>query len=226
MSPPRVQVNEHIDLNETETKIFDILLKTLCHNGLENLQLHVADGWVRDKLLGKDYGDIDIAVEDMRGIKFAEKVKDYLYSVGKEQAITYFPGKEKDACRRDITINSLLCNINSKSVEDHTGRGTADLKEGRIATTTPPELSLVEDPKRVLRAIRYGAKFGFFLDDDIKKAAASDEVKAALMSKVSRDRINVEVSSCHPQKKIDLIIFYTSTGRRLNYLNVEDTVVV
>jgi tRNA nucleotidyltransferase (CCA-adding enzyme) len=37
--------------------------------------LRVAGGWVRDKLLGKESDDIDIALDDMYGEEFAEMIR-------------------------------------------------------------------------------------------------------------------------------------------------------
>ncbi|KAF9611848.1 hypothetical protein IFM89_036492 [Coptis chinensis] len=68
------------------------------------------------------------------------------------------------------------------------GRGLADLKFGKIVILLPPKYTLLDDPLRVLRAIRFGAKFGFVLDEELKKDAASDEVKAAIVGKVNRER--------------------------------------
>ena len=48
-SPPSVHVRETIELTDVERKIFDRLLGTLRHFGLQN-QLRVAGGWVRDKV--------------------------------------------------------------------------------------------------------------------------------------------------------------------------------
>ena len=48
-SPPEIQVREKIELTDTEKKIFDRLLGTLRHFGLQN-HLRVAGGWVRDKV--------------------------------------------------------------------------------------------------------------------------------------------------------------------------------
>lgn len=41
--------------------------------------LRVAGGWVRDKIMGKESSDIDIALDDMFGEDFAEKLSDKLY---------------------------------------------------------------------------------------------------------------------------------------------------
>jgi tRNA nucleotidyltransferase/poly(A) polymerase len=61
---------------------------------------------------------------------------------------------EEDACRRDLTINSLFYNVNTGMVEDYCGRGLADLRQGVIRTPLPPFTTLLDDPLRVLRAIR------------------------------------------------------------------------
>ncbi|KAG5522032.1 hypothetical protein RHGRI_034293 [Rhododendron griersonianum] len=65
-----------------------------------------------------------------------------------------FGTPEEDAYRRDLTINSLFYNINT-SVEDFTARDIADLISGRIVTPLPPKETFLDDPLRVLRAIRF-----------------------------------------------------------------------
>ena len=44
--------------------------------------LRVAGGWVRDKLLGKPSHDVDIALDNVSGVQFAEAVNDHLDSRG------------------------------------------------------------------------------------------------------------------------------------------------
>uniref|UniRef100_A0A2N9EF08 Poly A polymerase head domain-containing protein n=1 Tax=Fagus sylvatica TaxID=28930 RepID=A0A2N9EF08_FAGSY len=260
---PVVEVKERIELTEIERKIFDRLLSTLRHFDLtDHHHLRVAGGWVRDKLLGKDCYDIDIALDNMLGSEFVEKVRDYLLSTGEEvQGVAVIPCNpeqskhletarmrlfdmwidfvnlrseeysdnsriptkqkfgtaEEDAYRRDLTINSLFYNINTDSVEDFTKRGIADLKSGKIVTPLPPKTTFLDDPLRVLRAIRFGARFGFLLDEELKEAASCDEVKDALAAKISRERIGVEIdlmiSGNQPVKAMmyicDLMLFWT-----------------
>ncbi|KAJ9675791.1 hypothetical protein PVL29_024637 [Vitis rotundifolia] len=64
LSPPSVQVRDTIDLTPKETQIFQKLLQVVRHFSLRT-QLRVAGGWVRDKLLGKECYDIDIALDDI-----------------------------------------------------------------------------------------------------------------------------------------------------------------
>ncbi|XP_059631938.1 CCA tRNA nucleotidyltransferase, mitochondrial [Cornus florida] len=257
--PPLVQVKERIDLTDKEKQIFDRLVEVLRHFSLQT-QLRVAGGWVRDKLLGKDCYDIDIALDNMLGREFCEKVNEYSSSKGEEaQGIGViqcnpdqskhletarmrlfdiwidfvnlrsedysensriptmrFGTAEEDAYRRDLTINSLFYNINTSSVEDFTGRGIEDLKFGKIVTPLPPKETFLDDPLRVLRAIRFGARFGFTLDEELKKAAADDDVRAAIADKISRERIGHEIdlmiSGNQPVKAMthisDLLLFW------------------
>ncbi|XP_057490645.1 tRNA nucleotidyltransferase cca2 isoform X3 [Actinidia eriantha] len=262
-SPPSVQVRDNIDLTDKERQIFERLLQVVRHYTLQT-QLRVAGGWVRDKLLGKECYDIDIAIDNMLGREFCEKVNEYLSSTGeKVQGVGViqcnpdqskhletarmrlfdmwidfvnlrsedysansriptmrFGTAEEDAYRRDLTINSLFYNINTSSVEDFTGRGIADLKYGKIVTPLPPKETFLDDPLRVLRAIRFGARFGFTLVDDLKKAAFDDDVKAAIADKISRERVGHEidlmVSGNQPVKATtyisDLLLFWVVFG--------------
>ncbi|KAK4413316.1 CCA tRNA nucleotidyltransferase, mitochondrial [Sesamum alatum] len=252
-SSPSVHVKDHVDLTAKEKQIFDRLLQVLRHFNLQT-QLRVAGGWVRDKLLGKECYDIDIALDNMLGREFCEKVNEYLSSTGEEtQGIGViqcnpdqskhletarmrlfdvwidfvnlrsedysensriptmrFGTAEEDAYRRDLTINSLFYNINTRSVEDFTRRGIADLKSGKIVTPLPPKQTFLDDPLRVLRAIRFGARFGFELDEELKIAAADNDVKAAIADKISRERIGHE---------IDLMISGNQPVRAMTYIS-------
>lgn len=100
---------------------------------------------------------------------------------------------EEDAYRRDLTINALFYNICTGQVEDWTGRGLQDLKRGIISTPLPPLTTLLDDPLRVLRSIRFAARLRFAMDDGLKEAATNENVRLALEQKVSRERIGSEV---------------------------------
>ncbi|CAI9102744.1 OLC1v1001063C1 [Oldenlandia corymbosa var. corymbosa] len=100
---------------------------------------------------------------------------------------------EVDADRRDLTINSLFYNIHDDSVEDFTGRGIEVLFSGIIATPLPPKKTFLDDPLRVLRAIRFGARLGFKLTKELKIAASDHEVRISMEEKISRERIAREV---------------------------------
>ena len=99
----------------------------------------------------------------------------------------------EDAFRRDLTINALFYNVNNGQVEDWTGRGFDDLRRGIVATPLAPLTTLLDDPLRTLRSVRFAARLRFTMDDALIEAAMDDRVRQALAEKVSRERIGCEV---------------------------------
>lgn len=87
----------------------------------------------------------------------------------------------QDAQRRDFTVNALFYNLHTRAVEDFTGLGLADLRAGLLRTPLPPRQTLLDDPLRALRGVRFAARLGFRLDDDLIRAAAQPEVRAAVL---------------------------------------------
>lgn len=100
---------------------------------------------------------------------------------------------EEDAFRRDITINSLFYNLISDEIEDFTGRGLADIYNGVIDTPLDPEVTLFDDPLRILRIFRFRSKFLFNISERICKAIKSPIVREALGKKISKERIGNEI---------------------------------
>ncbi|OIR57894.1 MAG: tRNA nucleotidyltransferase/poly(A) polymerase [Amphiamblys sp. WSBS2006] len=99
----------------------------------------------------------------------------------------------EDALRRDITINALFYNINTGEVEDLIGKGLPDLRAERIRTTVPPMVTFMNDPLRILRVVRFGIRFGFQIDPEIKTAIQSVELRKAFLKKISRERVVAEL---------------------------------
>lgn len=77
------RVKVKIELTDAEKKLFDFLLDTLkVQVGGGKTVLRCAGGWVRDKLLGLDSDDIDIAINDMTGEQFGAHVQDHMKHTG------------------------------------------------------------------------------------------------------------------------------------------------
>jgi tRNA nucleotidyltransferase (CCA-adding enzyme) len=77
----------------------------------------------------------------------------------------------QDLARRDFTVNAMAVSLASGAFElldPHGGR--ADLAHRRLRVLHP--LSFVEDPTRIFRAARYGARLGFALDGWTTRARA------------------------------------------------------
>jgi poly(A) polymerase len=70
---------------------------------------------------------------------------------------------EEDARRRDFTVNALYYDCKSGELVDYHG-GLADLKKRTLRIIGDPETRFREDPVRMLRAVRLGAKLGLSID--------------------------------------------------------------
>lgn len=66
-----------IKITSLEQKIFDLLIETRTINNL-NITFRVAGGWVRDKLLGYESNDIDIALDKIMGKDFVQILHNHL----------------------------------------------------------------------------------------------------------------------------------------------------
>lgn len=223
-------------MNETEQKILKLLKDCVHQKGLK-VEMRVAGGWVRDKLLRIDCKDVDIALDTMMGESFAKNLCEYMAQLdlhprgvgviqsnpdrskhletatisifgqpidfvnlrAEEYAIdSRIPDKIEfgtplqDALRRDITINSLFYHIQNETIEDWSGRGLMDLEEGIIRTPLASETTLLDDPLRLLRIIRFSSRYGYALVPEIINASMNAAVQEAFLAKVSRERVGSE----------------------------------
>lgn len=227
-----------ISLTSSECAVFQLLHDMLSDTGSETI-VRAAGGWVRDKLLGRPTHDLDLAVDNMSGVAFAEALQAWQVSQGMDTkriaTIEANPEQSKhleaatttihamsidivnlraeeyssdsriptirygtpteDAERRDFTINALFFNVNTGSIEDFTGQGFTDLQHGIIRTPLAPRQTLLDDPLRVLRAVRFAARYGFSVEPTLWAGLQDPEVREALGSKVSRERVGGEVWS-------------------------------
>lgn len=99
----------------------------------------------------------------------------------------------EDAMRRDLTINALFYNITDGTLEDFTHHGFDDIRARIIRTPLPPLTTLLDDPLRALRAVRFAARLNFSMDDELAQTCKNYDVHGALAAKVSRERISGEL---------------------------------
>ncbi len=86
------------------------------------------------------------------------------YSPGNRYPKVEFGSLEDDVMRRDFTINALLMEITVGTILDLCGQGLNDLISGIIRCVGEPVKKYNEDPLRMLRAIRFGLRFGFTIE--------------------------------------------------------------
>ena len=181
-------------------------------------QALLVGGCVRDLLLGREPADYDVATDatpvEVAGL-FPESVavgaqfgvilvprnglkvevatfrSDMGYSDGRHpDRVVYSRTPQEDVQRRDFTINGLLMRHESDEVLDFVG-GQKDLNAGIIRAIGDPERRFAEDKLRMMRAVRFAARFGFEIDPETFRAIRRH---AAEIQQVSPERLREELT--------------------------------
>jgi poly(A) polymerase len=182
-------------------------------------QAYLVGGCVRDLLLGREPADYDVAtdatpdevmrifpetyavgaqfgvvlVPDKEGktVEVATFRSDIGYSDGRHpDEVRFSKDPKQDVQRRDFTINGLLLDPIKNEVLDFIG-GRKDLEAGIIRTIGNPEQRFQEDKLRMLRAVRFAARFGYTVEP---KTLAAIQKLTPLMHQVSRERVRDELT--------------------------------
>ena len=96
----------------------------------------------------------------------------------------------EDVERRDFTINGLLLDPLTNDVLDYVGGGK-DLDAGIIRTIGDPDRRFAEDKLRMLRAVRFAARFGYAIEPRTFQAI---QKLASQVHQVSHERVRDELS--------------------------------
>src|SRR6266851_9914953 len=158
---------------------------TLEHAGF---QAFLVGGCVRDILLQREPTDYDVATNAIPGqvlnlfpdgvgvgaqfgvilvprdgikVEVATFRSDIGYADGRHpDRVVYANSPEEDVKRRDFTINGLLMRHRTGEVLDFVN-GQADLRAKIIRAIGEPDRRFAEDKLRMLRAVRFAARFGY-----------------------------------------------------------------
>ncbi len=103
--------------------------------------------------------------------------------------VVYSDNPRDDVMRRDFTINGLLYDPLTETVLDFI-EGQKDIQNHIVRTIGDPERRLLEDKLRLMRAVRFAARFEYQLEPETRKAV---EMLASQINQVSRERIRDEL---------------------------------
>jgi len=106
--------------------------------------------------------------------------------------VVQLSGIEHDLYRRDFTINSMAIQLNARGygrLVDFFG-GQRDLEQGVVRVLH--DRSFVEDPTRIIRAVRFEQRYGFRMDRETEQLLRS-AVEARMLERVSSERIREEL---------------------------------
>ena len=196
---------------------------------------YIVGGVVRDLILEREVWDLDFVVEgdamevatkvgERHGVQahtFPEfgtahmKIGDLKVEFSTARRETYpspgsYPKVERaslkeDLIRRDFTINAMAISVNPDdfgTLIDFFG-GLRDLKEGVIRVIHP--VSFIEDPVRILRALRFAGRFGFRLSKSTEKLL-KQAVDLGLLKDAPRGRVLSEIRTALKEDRITEIL--------------------
>jgi poly(A) polymerase len=186
---------------------------------------YFAGGCVRDELLGHPPHDYDIAtsakpaevqqlfahtqavgahfgvilvMEHSRAFEVATFRSDHEYIDGRRPEMVTFSTPEADAERRDFTINGMFHDPVAGKFIDFVG-GRADLDSRILRAIGDPVARFREDKLRLLRAVRFAARFDYAIESSTWDAIRTH---AADIHAVSAERIREELVKilAHPNR--------------------------
>lgn len=187
MTPKIYSLKEHsIPKENIDPKVYYIIQKLR----LEGHTAYLVGGSVRDLLLKVPPKDFDIATSakpleirkhfhnsiligrrfPLAHIRFGKKIFEVATfragDVDEKRLITrdiLWGNEEQDVLRRDFTMNGLFYDPETETIIDYVG-GFDDLKKRLIRTIGDPELRFIQDPVRMIRLLKFRARFSLDID--------------------------------------------------------------
>ena len=139
--------------------------------------------------VGVHFGVV-IVIKDNLAFDVATFRNDGSYKDGRHPEKVTFSTPEEDTARRDFTINGIFYDpISQKHIDFVDGR--SDIEKKVIRAIGDPDLRFQEDHLRLLRAIRFAARFNYEIETATWK---SIKINAKGISKISKERVRDELT--------------------------------
>ena len=117
--------------------------------------------------------------------------KEIGYKPGTRQPILVLGTLEDDLIRRDFTLNAMAISDDGTLIDLF--KGAEDLDSKILRTPLPAAQTMMDDPLRFLRALRFAITKGFEIHTDIFEAMGQPAILEKLEKVVSAERIRDEV---------------------------------
>jgi poly(A) polymerase len=136
--------------------------------------------------------------------------------MSRQRAMEYAP-LEKDIERRDFTVNSVLEDLTSGEILDLTGTSKHDIEKGilRGHPGVDFDLILAQDPLRMIRLIRFEAKYGWKVPKSVLKAVKRNAHRIKI---VSAERIMEELKKVAKIGKLEKAVRIMQVTGLLKYV--------
>ena len=117
--------------------------------------------------------------------------KEVGYTPGTRNPILELGTLQDDLIRRDFTLNAMAVDYDGNLIDLFGGK--EDLEKGILRTPLPAEKTMMDDPLRFLRSLRFSITKGFTIHPDILTAMWQPDILDKLEKVVSAERIREEI---------------------------------
>src|SRR5215831_3780989 len=142
----------------------------------------------RTEPIGAQFGVV-LVIHQGHGFEVATFRSDEAYVDGRRPTGVVFTDARTDVMRRDFTINGLLLDPIGHRIIDYVS-GQEDIRNKIVRAIGDPQRRFEEDKLRILRAIRFGARFGYTIEPATWEAV---RLMAPKIGQVSIERIREEL---------------------------------
>ena len=117
-------------------------------------------------------------------IEFVDTQKESFPDPKSRQRVVEYGTLKEDIERRDFTVNMLLKDLSTGEVVDLTGTSRQDLQDGVLRGHPGVDFDKIlrDDPLRMLRLVRFQAKYGWNIPMDVLKAVRRNASRIEIMS--------------------------------------------
>jgi len=163
---------------------------------------------------GKTYGTLGAEVQ------FADTQKESYPDDKSRQRVVEYGTLDEDIKRRDFTANMLLRDLTTGELKDLTGKSINDIKRGILRGHPGVDFDEImrQDPIRLLRLVRFQAKYGWRVPLDVIKTVKKN---SARIKTVSGERIRDELVKVMKVGKLAQAIRFMKTLGLLRYVMPE-----
>jgi tRNA nucleotidyltransferase/poly(A) polymerase len=189
----------------------------------------VGGGAIRDRLLLRPVLDLDVSCAEPReaASRFARRFGGSVFPLserhgawrvvadGVDETVDFTPvgdGIDADLATRDFTFNAIAVHVGTDTTHDPY-EGRADLEAGVIRAVS--ESIFLDDPLRLLRAVRFEDELGFRMDEHTE---ALLRASAALVTRPAGERVLAELErlSAAGYRRLDEVGLLEPLGGRLD----------
>jgi tRNA nucleotidyltransferase/poly(A) polymerase len=189
----------------------------------------IVGGAVRDELLLREVLDVDVSCADPReaAMRLARRFGGSVFPLserhgawrvvadGAVETVDFTPlgdGIAADLASRDFTLNAIAVSVATGATHDpHDGR--ADLEAGVVRAVS--ESVFLDDPLRLLRAVRFEDELGFRMDE---RTEALLRASSALVTQPAGERLLSELERLSPNgyRRLDEVGLLAPLGGALD----------